>query len=420
MIMIRFLSLVLVKSSILFLSFGYPIDATSQSIDTSQLRKYVYYLASEELQGRGTGQEGEKLSADFIASEFMRFGLKPIGNEGSYFHSFEYKYSPKAHASDETLAFEGIGINVVAYLDNSADMTIVIGAHYDHLGTGEFGNSRETEPVGKVHYGADDNASGVAGVLALADFFANNARKESYNIIFICFSAEEFGLIGSKKFVQDATYDLAKVNYMINMDMIGRLDYDTRKLMVFGTGTAAEWDALLSATKHEFQLSKDSSGTGPSDHTSFYLADIPVLSFFSGIHSDYHTTADTPDKINYRGQAEILQYIVRLIEASEDQGKLTFQKTAVRQSESPRFKVTLGVMPDYSWPNAGLKLDGVTEGRAAQLAGIKAGDLIMKIGEIDIQNIQDYMKILSMHEKGDKVDAIIIRNNEKVNLSIEF
>lgn len=394
---------------------------------TDMLIKDIHFLASEECEGRGTGQPGEKLAAQYIQDRFELLGLTPKGENGSYFDSFPFSYNPgkmqSGHgmASDDTVKpIEGEGINVAAYLDNSADYTIIIGAHYDHLGRGEFGNSRDPKGKGAIHFGADDNASGTAGVLALAEYFCTNKRRENANFLFLCFSGEEMGLIGSKKYVEDKLFPFEQVNYMINLDMIGRLDPVDPKLYVHGIGTSPVWDSLTTAYNPGYQLVKDSSGVGPSDFTSFYLAKMPVIHFYTGAHSDYHTPEDTPDKINYDGQAEVLQYVIDLIEATEEMPKLTFQESAKKQMGPTRFKVTLGVMPDYAFAGPGLKIDGVTEDRPAHYAGIQAGDIILQIGEQEITDIQDYMKVLGSHEKGDKVPAEVKRGDKIVKLEIEF
>lgn len=397
------------------------------TINAAKLSKDVHYLASEECEGRGTGQPGEKLAAQYIRERFESLGLMPKGDDGSYFDTFSFSYnpnrtqSPHGMASDESVQLiEGEGINVAAYLDNSADYTIIIGAHYDHLGRGEYGNSRDSNREGAIHYGADDNASGTAGLLALAEYFCTNKRREKANFLFISFSGEELGLIGSKKYVEDKLFPFEQANYMINMDMIGRLDSLEPKLFIHGIGTASVWDSLTTAHNPGYQLVKESSGIGPSDFTSFYLEQIPVIHFYTGSHSDYHTPGDTPDKLNYDGQAEILHYVIDIIEATEEMPRLKFQETVNKQVARTSFKVTLGVMPDYSFAGPGLKIDGVSEDRPAHKAGIQAGDIILSIGETEINDIQDYMKILGGHEKGDQVPAIVKREDKTIKLQIIF
>ena len=404
----------------IWVSLFFTTSLFSQEIRQNALKEMVYYLASEELEGRLPGTPGEKQSAAYITSHFERAGLKILPGTEDFTSEFTYTLSANPHGGSSAESVKGNAINVAGMLDNGSARTIVIGAHYDHLGKGPNRSTREEDPENKIHYGADDNASGVAGVLALADYFSNNDRVEDVNIIFVCFSAEELGLLGSKQFVEDMKRESIKPEYMLNMDMIGRLDPDTRTLHASGVGTSKEWVDLLNKAGKSFKMVYDSSGTGGSDHTSFYLADIPVLHFFTGIHSDYHKSSDTPDKLNYEGQQEVLEFIIDLVEMTEQQGALTFQKTKNTNMGTGRFKVTLGIMPDYAWQKGGVKHDGVTEGKPAQKAGIQAGDVIVKIGNTRIETIQDYMKILGEHNPGDKVKAIILRNEKEMTLDIIF
>ncbi len=405
-----------------WLLFCFFISASlfAQEINQQALKEMVYYLASEELEGRLPGTAGEKQSAAYITSHFERAGLTILPGTEDFTTEFTYTLSTSPHGSSNGDSVKGNAINVAGMLDNGASRTIVIGAHYDHLGKGANRSTREENPEDKIHYGADDNASGVAGVLALADYFSNNDRVEDVNIIFVCFSAEELGLLGSKEFVEDIKRESIKPDYMLNMDMIGRLDPNSRNLHASGVGTSKEWVDLLNKAGKSFNMVYDSSGTGGSDHTSFYLADIPVLHFFTGIHSDYHKSSDTPDKLNYEGQKEVLEFIIDLVELTEQQGSLTFQKTKTTNTGTGRFKVTLGIMPDYAWQKGGVKLDGVTEGKPAQKAGIQAGDVIVKIGDTRIETIQDYMKILGEHNPGDKVKAVVMRKDQEMTLDVTF
>lgn len=403
-----------------FLSMSIIQVSAQKIFDQEILKRHVYFLASEEMEGRGTGTKGEALAADYLAASFKALHLAPAGESNSYILPFDFKYSTKMHGAEESDLISTTGKNVAGFLDNGAEFTIVIGAHYDHLAKGELGGSRAPQLFGQIHFGADDNASGTAGVLALADYFVNNERKEAFNILFVCFSGEELGLHGSKKFVERLPVAKEKINYMLNMDMIGRMKPDSRTLVVTGMGSAKEWDSLLIANNKDFTLVKDSSGIGASDHSSFYLAGIPVLNFFTGQHSDYHTPGDTPEKINYEGQSEILTYITRIISGTEKLAKLNYMQTANKGSDTPRFKVTMGVMPDYTWQDGGLRLDGVSLDKPAANAGLKAGDIVLQIGDSTVDNIQDYMKVLGKHDKGDKVKVKIKREGKEMMFDLEF
>ena len=305
-------------------------------------------------------------------------------------------------------------------MDNKAKYTIIVGAHYDHLGLGHDHNSLDASPEGKIHPGADDNASGTAGVLEIARYFSENHIKEKYNILFMCFSGEELGLLGSKKWCEHPDISLNTVNYMINMDMIGRLNDSTKNLYVYGNGTSPLWDSLLNKTNSYFHLIKDSSGVGPSDHTSFYLQNIPVLHFFTGAHSDYHKPSDVVEKINFQGESKVLNFIIKLIEASDHLDKFIFLKTKSQNFSPTKFKVTLGVMPDYSYEGKGLRIDAVLANRPAEIAGLKGGDVVVRMDDMEINNIQDYMKALAQFHKGSKAIVKILRGTENLSFEIEF
>jgi hypothetical protein len=389
--------------------------ARAQKIEEKNLRKHIEILASDSMQGRFTGSEGERMARSYIQNEFKKLKLAPKGTS-SFEQAFTFKTGP--HGSGE----DGTAYNVVAFLDNKADKTIVIGAHYDHLGLGENGSSLDANPQGKIHNGADDNASGVAGLLELARYFKNNKVKENSNFLFIAFSGEELGLYGSKHFTEKPTVDLAGVNYMINMDMIGRLNPATRSLTVSGSGTSAQWETTLrNISNHTLSIKTDSSGVGPSDHTSFYLKNIPVLHFFTGSHSDYHKPSDDWDKINYAGEKEVLELIIAVIERLDAEPKLAFLPTKNKSMSSSRsFKVTLGIMPSYTADESGLLVDGVTEGRPAQKAGIQAGDIIIEIGNLPVKDVQTYMEALGKFEKGQQVPVKLIRNKEEKTVQVIF
>lgn len=311
--------------------------------------------------------------------------------------------------------------NVIGYLDNQAQYTIVIGAHFDHLGYGEDGNSMiRTGDLG-IHNGADDNASGTSSMIELA-FLLKNSKSKQYNYLFIAFSAEELGLNGSKYFVENPTISLNSVNYMINMDMVGRMNDSTKTITVGGYGTSPSWKPMIDAVKKkDFSIRIDSSGTGPSDHTSFYRKDIPVLFFFTGLHSDYHKPSDDADKINYVGMLKIIRFIQQMIEADKQQQKLVFTKTREQQtSTSARFSVSMGIMPDYSYTGSGVRVDGVSDNRPAKKAGILTGDIVKQLGEHKTSSVESYMQALSKFKKGDKTTTIVVRGDKEISFEIVF
>lgn len=317
------------------------------------------------------------------------------------------------------------GSNVIGWIDNKAATTVIIGAHFDHLGYGEDGNSRYEKKEAAIHNGADDNASGTATLIELSSVLKQSPAKNN-NYLFIAFSGEELGLYGSKYFTDHPTIDLAGVNYMINMDMVGRLNDSTRSVTIGGFGTSPTWASLINkptAPRKEKNLSIkiDSSGSGPSDHTSFYRKDIPVLFYFTGLHTDYHKPSDDADRINYKGMVQILKHVSQVVEGANEKGKLAFLKTREAQTTTTaRFSVSMGIMPDYTYSGNGVRADGVTEGRAAQKAGLKAGDIVLQIGEYKVSSMESYMQTLGRFKKGDKTKVIYQRGAEQFTVEIQF
>ncbi|MBS1574155.1 MAG: M28 family peptidase [Bacteroidetes bacterium] len=316
-----------------------------------------------------------------------------------------------------------IGHNVAGYIDNNAANTVIIGAHFDHLGYGEDGSSLLRTGEHLIHNGADDNASGTAALIELARLLKNSKIRNT-NFLFIAFSGEELGLFGSKYFVENPTINLQSVNYMINMDMVGRFSDSTHALTVGGYGTSPAWSNTIAASnpKSFFVVKVDSSGTGPSDHTSFYRKDIPVLFFFTGLHSDYHRPTDDADKINYTGEYRVVRYINDIVtNLSKQNQKLAFTKTRETQTtSSARFSVTLGIMPDYTFTGTGVRCDGISEGKAAQKAGLQTGDIIVQLGGNNITSLENYMQALGKFKKGDKTKVKFKRGNDTVEADVQF
>lgn len=317
---------------------------------------------------------------------------------------------------------ERTGRNVIGFMDNGAPNTVVIGAHYDHLGYGEDENSMIRTANPGLHNGADDNASGTAALIELARLLKKE-KKHAFNYLFIAFSAEELGLFGSKYFTENPTIPLNSINYMVNMDMVGRLNDSSKALTIGGYGTSSTWSTTFSSISGNryFSLKYDSSGTGPSDHSSFYRKDIPVLFFFTGLHTDYHKPSDDADRINYVGELRIVQLIQDVIKSTASQPKLTFTKTREQQmGTSARFKVTLGIMPDYAFSGNGVRVEGVSEGRPAQKAGLKAGDIITRLGDFPVASVEQYMQALSKFNKGNKTTVVYQRDSTEHAASVEF
>ncbi len=379
----------------------------------------VVFLASDELEGRQTGTDGEKAAAEYIAKRFENLGLTAKGTNG-YFQTFSFKPQTDPHQEVNYTVKDGdstiTGTNVIGFLDNKAENTIIIGAHYDHLGYGAEGSLYRGETQ-EIHNGADDNASGVAVMLNLAKKLASENKGNNY--LFMAFSGEEMGLLGSNYFTKNATIDLSKANYMINMDMVGRLKEDNT-LAVYGVGTSPILKQVVKANNSKFKIIQNESGVGPSDHTSFYNSNIPVMHFFTGQHEDYHKPGDDTQKLNYEGMDLISNYLFDIISDLDDNGKLPFRKTKNESDNTPRFKVGLGVIPDYLYDGKGMRIDGVSEDKAAQRAGLQKGDIVIKLGDSLVTDMNSYMRALSSFEEGDKTKVVVKRGDEEVEKDIEF
>ena len=405
------------KNLIILIFLSLLISCNKEYKPENKIKEDVAFLADDKLEGRQTGTPGEIIASEYIKERFEGLGLSPKGTEGFY-QSFTFK--PKTNPHEEVKFTENAdgtitGRNVVGFIDNKAKNTVIIGAHFDHLGYGGDGSLYRDEKKA-IHNGADDNASGVAVLLNLASKLKNTNTNNNY--LFIAFSGEEMGLLGSNYFVKNPTIDTKAVSYMINMDMVGRLKDSA--LAVYGTGTSPIFKQTLKSHNDKFKLIQKESGVGPSDHTSFYLADMPVLHFFTGQHEDYHKPSDDTETLNYEGMATISNYIFNVISDLNDNGKLPFRKTKNESEETPRFKVGLGVIPDYMYDGKGMRVDGVTEGKPAVAAGIKKGDIVIELGGNKITDMMSYMKALSVYKKGDKTTVVLDRNGKIIKANIQF
>ena len=293
---------------------------------------------------------------------------------------------------------------------------IVIGAHYDHLGHG--GDSSLAPNSSDVHHGADDNASGTAGMLELARIFSGQRGQLRRSLIFIAFSAEESGLIGSNAYVNNPAAPLADTVAMLNMDMIGRLRENS--LMVGGIGTSPGFRKLVEGLNNGFKLQLSEDGFGPSDHSSFYAKQVPVLFFYSGAHDDYHKPSDTADKINYEGQAKIVGFVAEIARAI-DRGDARPAYALARSQSSGRstnFRVSLGTVPNYAESNDGLLLDAVRDDSPAAKAGLKAKDKIVKLAGREIKNVYDYTYALGEMKPDQEYEIEVMRGAERLKLKI--
>jgi hypothetical protein len=364
----------------------------------------------------------------------------------------------KLDLSVNLLKRESPSFNVVGILPGNdpklKNEAIVIGAHYDHLGMGGEGSGSLSASTG-IHHGADDNASGVAALIELARMLSSQRLRRT--VVFVAFSGEEEGLIGSNYYVNHPIVPLANTVAMLNMDMIGRMKGNA--LIVGGVGTAQEWRSLIDAgndlqgmtvslngaadraglpkgvpivtgsngspvvsmdPRKKFALTLNEDGYGPSDHSSFYGKQLPVLFFFTGSHNDYHKPSDTAEKINYEGEASIISFVDRIVRDLDRNDKRPTYAVAKSDSQgrSGGFRVYLGTIPNYAESNDGLRLDGVREDSPASKAGLKAGDRIVKMGGHEVKNVYDYTYALGEMKAGQEYEVEIVRGNERLTLRI--
>ena len=392
------------------------IKATNDDIRVHDFQNHITYLASDELEGRSSGTQGDQLAKDYIVNHFTTAGLPTKRVVEVQEH---YVYKDRKNKKNKVLTY-----NIIATLpgtdDKLKDEYVVIGGHYDSV----------SNKLDKIHNGADDNASGTSMVLELFEkFAASNTNKRT--LIFMAFGGEELGLLGSKYFVNNPTIDLQQVQLMVNLDMVGRLDNE-KNLQLGGTLTAVDFDKKLEPFLNQMEnrwqnnLNITELGKGifkRSDHYSFYLKDIPVLFFFTGLHEDYHGPTDDSNKINYQGM-KVISDLVHLImeEFANTPEKLVFQPVELEEQSMPvaEIKVTLGVMPDYAHEGDGLKIDAVIDNRPGEKAGMLAGDIVVDIGGTPIKDIYAYMKILSQLNSGDKAEVKVLRNDSEMVLQVQF
>jgi hypothetical protein len=317
--------------------------------------------------------------------------------------------------------------NIIGLIEGSDPVLkneyIVIGAHMDHLGLGGFGSLAQDKKAA-IHHGADDNASGTTGVLSLAAHFGGSGAGRPQlkrSLILMCYSGEELGLLGSAYYVTHPILPLEKTTAMLNMDMIGRMK--NGELIVGGTGSANEWATILDPANQNtgIRINKSDSAFGASDHFSFYNKKIPVLFFFTGLHSDYHTPTDTAEKINYEGEEKIIRLVAECATRIADlSSPLTYQaiRQTAQEGSARGFRVYVGSIPSYSATVEGVQLEGVRADSPAAKAGLKAGDIIIKFGKATIKSVEDYTVALQDHKPGDVVEVIVKRGNETVTLSL--
>lgn len=379
----------------------------------------IRFLADDRLAGRLTGSPGADTAAAYLARRFAEVGLQPAPD--GWFQSFTI--SPDAPTARAAAVGGAVGKNVIGVLPGRDPVlrneSIIIGAHYDHLGGGGYGALDAPDSTGKVHNGADDNASGAAALIHIAETLA--AAPPARTVIFIAFSGEELGLFGSAYYVKHPIYPLANTLAMINLDMVGRLR--NQRLIVYGTATAREFPALLDSlnTPARFDLRSQGDGYGPSDQSSFFAARRPVLHLFTDLHADYHRTTDDWDKINAPGEAEVVDFAARIATALGNRTQpLTFVDQAPPQAAhagvavTPGYGAYLGTIPDMTDSPGGVQLSGVRAGSPADQAGLRAGDIITRIGNHDVPNLQAMTDALREHKAGDVVEIRFRRGTDSL------
>jgi aminopeptidase YwaD len=404
----------------------------------ASMQQDVEYLASAALEGRGTGSAGNDSAAVYIARRFARLGLEPAagvtvssvcGSAGAapcpeaYLQRFTARPASDAHRG---ITQGRPTQNVAAILRGTdpalRDEVVVLGAHFDHLGRSPE-SALDPEAGNAIRHGADDNASGTAMVMELARVLTANPPRRS--VLFVLFSGEELGLLGSLHFVDNSPVPLENIQAMVNFDMVGRLRND--RLIVYGVGTAAEMEGLVDAANGgptPLSLAKVPDGFGPSDHSSFYAKGIPVLHMFTDLHEQYHRATDTPDLIEYAGLERIADYAERVTRAlAERDGRLTPIRSAppvaAGGSSSSGTSVYFGSVPDMAATEgvAGMRLTGVTPGSPADKAGLKAGDVIVEFGGKAVKDIYEYTDALRSHQPGDVVEIVAVRDGERMTFT---
>jgi hypothetical protein len=380
----------------------------------------VRYLADDALEGRLSGTEGELCTARYIAQEFARIGLAPAFATG-YAQPVPLQSAVGAHLPGS------VGANVVGVLEGSDPVlrgeAIVVGAHHDHLGRGEvFGSLAPPDSIPAIHNGADDNASGVGALLAVAEALASGPRP-ARSVVFITFTGEELGLIGSAYYAANPAIPLERTVAMLNMDMVGRLDGDP--LIVNGTGTASEWDGILDEMERrlELPLTRAPDGFGPSDHTSFYARGVPVLHFFTNVHGQYHRPSDEWRLIDEEGLHRIASMVGGIVlEVGNRPTRITPLAGAGTPPQERQGgggdRAYLGSIPDFAPVEYGVRFSGVTGGSPADEAGMLAGDILIRLGEHEIDDLYALTAALERLRPGDAVAAVVVRGGEPLTLQV--
>jgi Zn-dependent M28 family amino/carboxypeptidase len=375
----------------------------------------LQFLAADSLEGRGVGTAGLDAAAAYVARVFEDCGLDPAGTDG-YYQVFEI--SPTAPGVAHTNLGGSVVKNVVGVLEGRgrlADEVVVIGAHYDHLGFGG-GFSLDPDSAEVVHNGADDNGSGTAALLEAVRMLSPRLGPEQRTIVFVAFTAEELGTIGSQYYAANPVRPTEQTYAMVNMDMVGRLRHDS--LIVIGVGSAPELPGIIDSLNQDYQfvLSSQEDPWGRSDHSSFYAHQIPVVHLFTNVHEDYHRTTDDWDKINVEGVAKIAAFASDLTwTLARRRNDLTYVEVPKpKPPEQAGRRASLGTIPDMTDSPGGVRLTGVRSESAADEAGLQAGDIIVQIGEHEVKDLMGMQRALVAQKAGDVVTIIFLRDGERM------
>jgi hypothetical protein len=390
-------------------------EEAEKTLTAAEVKKHIGTFASDEFGGRDTPSPGLTKAAEYIAAEFKRLGLKGVGDDGGHMKMWEYRGKKVP--------------NCLGLLEGSdpklKDEVVIVGGHMDHIGT----QGRE------VMNGADDNASGTTGVLELAEAFASMKTPPKRSILFMTFSGEEKGLLGSRAYVNDPAIPLEKCVAMINLDMIGRSKDDY--LFIGGLGTSEAFPEMVkkAAEGLDFKLETHPGGLAPSDNTNFHQKGLPVLFFFTHVHADYHGADDVVDKINAEAEAKILKMAFRIVREVGDRDQRPpftrnnqqalpkdFNERMMERfggGPAPRAdRVRLGIQADEV--DEGLKITELTEGGAAQKAGLKAGDVVTKLGDATVTDLADLRTALRKLKFGDTARVKVLRDGKELEVDVKF
>ncbi|HEX3358459.1 MAG TPA: M20/M25/M40 family metallo-hydrolase [Tepidisphaeraceae bacterium] len=411
-----------------------PVHPTTAPVtyrEADEVKASLTYLASDQLEGRGLETQGIYKAADFIATQFRADGLTTLPGLNGYFQTFPIKLEKRSTAAtapstNEAVASEEKSFsNIVACLPGAGkhrDEFVVVGAHYDHLGRGEYGTLAHHSR--QIHNGADDNGSGTAAILELAEELSRQGDLDR-SVVFVAFVGEERGLLGSAYFVSHPPVPLDKIVAMVNLDMVGRVRDNV--LYVGGNGTAKDFDRVVIDADRASPLIVRNAGVevggrggiGPSDHMSFALKHIPVIFFWSGMHADYHRPTDKADKINFVGIAEVVDFTQSVIEQLASMPREQYVDSYDHSMGAANsLKVRLGILPDYnSDPTiAGVRVAGTLADSPAAKAGVLDNDLIVGIDSDKVASLGDYMTVLAKHKPGDVVKIVVQRDKQNVEL----